>query len=91
MRSSKGEPADQGEPPPEKQAAAIKAEPKANAMEEDAAEEVPIDGQIAELDGSIKSLKGAKDGTKAKAVCEAWEAELKLLKEQRKRARPRTA
>jgi hypothetical protein len=40
--------------PPEKQAAAIKAEPKADTMEEDAADDVPIEEQIADIEGASR-------------------------------------
>ncbi len=49
--------------------------------EEDMAEEgeVPIEEQITELEGCIKSVKRAKQGIKAKAQIEVRDADLKQL------------
>ena len=50
--------------------------------------EVSLEDQIADLEQCIKSLKAAKDSDKAAVILEGWEAEIKELREQQKRARP---
>ena len=45
-------------------------------------------GQIAELESLIKNVKGVKDAGKTKIHVEVWEAELKLLKDKQRKARP---